>query len=56
MTTSAFMIHLLIPKPTSNDIINIIATQLEDMSKQGIHTSPDQLQQMITVDIMNKPS
>jgi len=46
------MIHLLIPKPTSNDIINIIATQLEDMSKQGIHTSPEQLHQMI-IDSMN---
>jgi hypothetical protein len=53
MTTNAFMIHLLIPEPTANDIINIIAAQLEDMSKQGIHTSPDQLHQMITVDSMN---
>jgi hypothetical protein len=34
------MIHLLIPEPTPDDIINIIAAHLEDMSKQGIHTSP----------------
>jgi hypothetical protein len=53
MTTSAFMIHLLIPEPTSDVTINIVAAQLEDMIKQGIHTSPEQLHQMITVDNMN---
>jgi len=53
MTAIAFIIHLLIPKTTTDDIINIIAAQLEDTSKQWIHTSPEQLHQMITVDIMN---
>jgi len=53
MTTSVFMIHLLVPECIADDIINIITTRLENMSKQGIHTSPDQLHQMITVDNMN---
>jgi hypothetical protein len=53
MTTGAFMIHLLIPKPTPMDKIDIIAAQFKDTSKQGIHTSPDQQQHIITLDSMN---
>ena len=47
------MIHLYIPESTPNDIINIIATQPKGMRKQGIHTSPDQLQNMMTFDNVN---
>ena len=50
--TSAFITHLYILESTPNDIINIIAAQLEDMRKQGIHTFPDQLLNMMTVDTM----
>ena len=48
-TTSAFMIHLYIPKSTPYDIANIIAAQLENMHKQGIHTSSTQLHTTITI-------
>jgi hypothetical protein len=48
-TISAFMLHLHIPESTLDDITNIIAAQLEDMHKQGIHTSPAQLHHMMTV-------
>jgi hypothetical protein len=50
MTTSDFMIHLFIPESEPNHIINIIAAQLEDMRKQGIHASPEH---MMTIDSMN---
>jgi len=48
-TTSAFTIHLYIPKSTPNAITNVIAGQLEDMHKQGIQNSSDQLQNTMTV-------
>jgi hypothetical protein len=48
-TTSFFKIHLYIPKSTPNDIINIVAAQLEDMHKQEIQTSSGQLQTTMTV-------
>jgi len=51
-TTSAFTIHLYIPKSASHDITNIVAAQREDMHKQGIHNSPAQLQTTMIVDSM----
>ena len=48
-TTGAFTIHLYIPESTPRDITNIIAVQMEDVHKQGIQTSPDQLQTTMTV-------
>jgi len=44
------MIHLYVPDATSDDIVNIIAAQLDDMHNQGIHTSSAQLHATMTID------
>jgi hypothetical protein len=49
-TTSAFTVHLYIPEPTPDAINSIIAAQLGEMQKQGIHTSPDQLENQMTIE------
>jgi len=49
-TTSAFMIHIYLPDSTPKDIINIIAAQLDDMHKQGIHASSAQIHNTTTID------
>jgi len=40
-TTSAFLIHIYIPKATPDDIVSIISMQINDMQKAGILNHAD---------------
>ena len=44
------MIPLYVPDTTSDDITNIIASQLDDMHNLGIQTSSTQLSSTMTID------
>jgi hypothetical protein len=49
-TSSAFVVHIYLPDLTSQDIINLLAAQLDDMQREGILTSSEHLHNTTTFD------
>jgi hypothetical protein len=42
-TSTAFVVNIYIPESTLEDIINILAAQLDDMQREGVHISSEHL-------------
>jgi len=49
-TTGTFTVNIYLLDSTLEDITNLLASQLDDMQKEGIHTSSKHLHIIVTVD------